>query len=95
MKKIITAIAIIAATITYANAQDKEAHCFKAAELEIEADAIKMKDESERTEALGKVDKHQEETAYRRYRTMQRYGTPREANRLYKLAIFHGEKAEQ
>lgn len=40
MKTILTSIAIALATITIAKAQDTEAHCFKAAELEIEAEVL-------------------------------------------------------
>lgn len=52
MKTILGTLAIIFASITTANA-DTEAHCFKAAELEIEADThevdtAKLQDESER-----------------------------------------------
>ena len=40
MKTILATIAIVLATITTANAQDKEAHCFKAALLEKKYEAL-------------------------------------------------------
>ena len=52
MKTILATIAIALATITSANAQDKEAHCFKAAELEIEAEVIAEEAATHRSDAI-------------------------------------------
>ena len=56
MKTIITAIAIASATIATANAQDKEAHCFKAVELIIEVE-VKTFAEQSLNESLAEMDK--------------------------------------